>query len=84
MVEHHSSSEDGDPTKRPTKGATRLRKLLSRKANGQKTLVDINIDTGIPKVCYADFFKSYLRMLAQERISILTTSFDHVLKMIGT
>jgi len=28
MVEHHNSSEDEAPTKRPIKGATRLRQLL--------------------------------------------------------
>jgi len=78
MAEHHTSSKDEAPTKRPTRGATRLRQLLTRRAKGQKTLVDINVDTRMPKNRYADVFKSYLRMLAQERISILTPSFDHV------
>jgi len=35
MAEHHSSSEDEAPAKRPTRGATRLRQLLIRRANGQ-------------------------------------------------
>jgi len=34
MVEHHSSSNDEAPTMRPTNGATRLRQLLIRRANG--------------------------------------------------
>jgi len=78
MVEHHTSSKDEAPTMRPTRGATRLRQLLIRRAKGQKTHVDINIDTGMPSGRYADIFKSYLGMLARERISILMPSFDHV------
>ena len=78
MAEHHSSSEDETPIKRPTRRASRLRQLLIRRANGQKTPVDINVDTRMPRGRYADVFKSYLEMLARERISILTPSFDHV------
>jgi len=74
----HTSSEDEAPTKRPTRGATRLRELLIRRAKGQKTHVDINVDTGELSGRYGDVFKSYLGMLARERISILTPSFDHV------
>jgi len=33
------------------------------------------------EVRYADIFKSYLGMLARERISILTPTFDHVTKV---
>jgi len=47
MAEHYTSSEDEAPTKRPTKGATRLRELLIRRAKGQKTHVDINVDTSL-------------------------------------
>ena len=67
MAEHYTSSEDEAPAKRPTRGATRLRELLIRRAKGQK----IDGRSG-------DVFKSYLGMLARERISILTPSFDHV------
>jgi len=81
MVEHHTSSEDETPTKRPIRGATRLRQLLIRRAKGQKTPVDINVNTGMPRGRCADVFKSYLGMLAQERISILTRSFDHVIEV---
>jgi len=58
-----------------------LRKLLIRRANGHKTHVDINVDTRMPRGRYADVFKSYLEMLARERISILTSSFNHVTKV---
>jgi len=81
MTEHHSSLEDETPTKRLTRGATKLRQLLIRRAKGQKTLVDINVDTGMSRDPYADIFKSYLGMLAQERIPILTPSFDHVIEV---
>ena len=81
MAKHHSSLEDQALAKRPTKGATRLRQLLIRKANGQKTPVDINVDTRMPSGRYADVFKSYSGMLAQERTSILIPSFDHVTKV---
>jgi len=78
MTEHYSSSEDETPAKRRTRGATRLRQLLIIRANGQKTHVYNNIDIGMPSGRYADVFKSYLGMLARERISILTPSLDHV------
>jgi len=55
-----------------------LRQLLIRRAKGQKTAVDINVDTIIPIGPYADVCKSYLGMLTQERISILIPSFDIV------
>ena len=80
MAEHYTSSEDEAPAKRPTRGATRLRELLIRRAKGQKTHVDINVDTGEPSGRFGDVFKSYLGMLALERISILTPSFDHVIE----
>jgi len=78
MAEHFTSSEDEAPTKRPTRGATRLRELLIKRVKGHKTHVDINVDTGEPSGHFGDVFKSYLGMLARERISILTPSFDHV------
>jgi len=39
MAEHYTSSEDEAPTKRPTRGATRLRELLIRRAKGQKHML---------------------------------------------
>jgi len=78
MAKHHSSSEDEALTKRPTRGATRLRQLLIRIAKGQKTPVDINVNIEMPRGPYADVLKSNLGMLAREKISILTPSFDHV------
>ena len=81
MVEHHNSSKDEAPIKRPIRRATSLRQLLIRRANIQKTVVDIDVDTSITTGPNADVFKSYLGMFARERISILTPSFDHVTKV---
>ena len=78
MAEHYTSSEDEALAKRPTRGATRLRELLIRRAKGQKAHVDINVDTGESSGRSGDVFKSYLGMLAREIISILTPSFDYV------
>jgi len=66
------------PLREPPEEPTKLRQLLIRKANGQKTPVDIDINIGIPRGRYANVFKSYLEMLARERISILNLSFDYV------
>ena len=55
-----------------------MKELLIRRAKGQKTHVDINVDTGEPSGRSGDVFKIYLAMLARVRISILMPSFDHV------
>jgi len=69
MTKHPSSSENEAPNMKPTRGAIRLRQLLIRRANGQKTHVDIDVNTRVPTGPYADIFKSYLGTLARERIS---------------
>jgi len=81
MVEHHNSLEDEAPTKRPTIGVTRLRQLVIRRGNGQKTLTDIGVNPSIATSPNAYVFKSYLGMLVRERISILTPSFGHVIEV---
>jgi len=81
IAEHHNSLEDKIHTKRPTKGATRLKQFLIRRANGHKTVVNIDVNTGIATCPNVDVFKSYLGMLARERILILTPSFNHVTKV---
>jgi len=79
MVDHQtSSSEDEVPKKRTTRGVTGLKKLLLRKAKGKKTHVIIDIVTGQASGRNGDVFKRYLGVLARDRISILTPSFDHV------
>ena len=81
MADHQtssSSSEDELPKKRTTRGATRLRKLMLRKAKGKKTHVIIDVVTSQASGRNGDLFRSYLGVLARDRISILTPSFDHV------
>jgi len=55
-----------------------LRKLLLRKAKGKKTHVIIDVVIGQASGCNGNLFKSYLGVLARDRISIITCSFDHV------
>jgi len=81
MAEHHNLSKDEAPTKRLTKGAIRLRQLLIRKAKGQKTPMDIDVDIGTTIGPNANVFISYLGMLARERISLVTPFFDHGTKV---
>jgi len=82
MADHRtSSSEDEVPKKRTTRANTRLRKLLLRKAKGKKTHVIIEVVTGQALGCNGDLFISYLGVLARDKISILTPSFDHVSKV---
>jgi len=81
MVEHHNLPEDEAPTKRRIRGTTRLRQNLIRRVNGQKTPIDIDVNTSIATGPNAEVFKIYLGMLSRERISILTSSFDHVTKV---
>jgi len=69
------------PKKRTTRGATRLRKPLLRKAKGKKTHVIINVITGQVSGHNGDLFRRYLGVLARDKISILTPSFDHVSKV---
>ncbi|KOM38094.1 hypothetical protein LR48_Vigan03g147600 [Vigna angularis] len=78
MAEAPHSSRDEVPTSRPTRGATMLRQLILRRNAGGRTLVIIDVVTGVASGPNADVFRSYIRVLARDRISILTSSFDHV------
>ena len=69
IVEHHNPSKDEGPTKRLTRGATRLRQLLIRRANCERTPIDIDVDTSRAIGPYADVFKSYFGILTQDKIS---------------
>ena len=70
IVEHHSPSEDETSTKRPTRGATRLRQLLIRRANGQKTPVDIDVDTRISRGSLCRRFQKLFRnVVTRENIN---------------
>ena len=51
---------------------------MLRKAKGKKTHVIIDVITGQASGRNGDLFRSYLGVLARDRISIITCSFEHV------
>ena len=71
-------SSDEGPTKRSGRGATRLKSLIKKLASGKKTPVDVDVNTGQATGPNAKIFRTYLGVVAREKISILTPSWDHV------
>ena len=63
---------------RSSRGPTRLKHLALRRATGEKTRVDIVVNTGVAFGPKADEFMSYLRVVSRERLSILMNSWDEV------
>ncbi|XP_022632160.1 uncharacterized protein LOC111240763 [Vigna radiata var. radiata] len=55
-----------------------MKQLLIRKNSGERTSVNVNVTTGVATDRYADDFRSYLGVVAHDKISILVPSFDHV------
>ncbi|KOM37374.1 hypothetical protein LR48_Vigan03g075600 [Vigna angularis] len=51
---------------------------MVRRNSGERTPVDVNVITSVASDPNADVFRSYLGVLACDRINILTPSFDHV------
>ncbi|KOM48175.1 hypothetical protein LR48_Vigan07g187900 [Vigna angularis] len=78
MVDHPRSSGDEALSSRPIRGATRLKQLMVRRNNGERTPVDVNVITCVASGPNRDAFRSYLGVLARDRINILTPSFEHV------
>ncbi|KOM25699.1 hypothetical protein LR48_Vigan161s000800 [Vigna angularis] len=76
----HSSGDEVPTTSGRTRGATRLRQLILRRNAGERTPVIIDVVTGVASGPNADVFRSYLGVLARDRIFILTPSFDYVSK----
>ncbi|KOM55996.1 hypothetical protein LR48_Vigan10g188800 [Vigna angularis] len=72
----HSSGDEVPTTSRRTRGATRLQQLILRRNAGERTPIIIDIVTRVASGPNADVFRSYLGVLARDRISILTPSFD--------
>ncbi|XP_068503674.1 uncharacterized protein [Phaseolus vulgaris] len=63
---------------RGSRGPTRLKRLALRRAAGEKTHVDIDVNTGVAFGPKADEFMSYLGVVSRERLSILINSWDEV------
>ncbi|XP_052728611.1 uncharacterized protein LOC128195373 [Vigna angularis] len=55
-----------------------MKQLLIRKNSGERTPVNVNVTTGVATGPHADDFRSYLGVVARNKISILIPSFDHV------
>ncbi|KOM54862.1 hypothetical protein LR48_Vigan10g075400 [Vigna angularis] len=63
---------------KPTRGATRLRQLILRRNAGERTLVIIDVVTRVAFGPNANIFRTFIGVVARDRISILTPLFDHV------
>ncbi|WVZ16703.1 hypothetical protein V8G54_009685 [Vigna mungo] len=81
MADHPHSSGDEAPPSRSTRGPTRMKQILIRKNSGERTPVNVNVITGVATSPNADDFRSYLGVVALDRISVLTPSFHHVFEV---
>jgi len=59
-------------------GPTRLKRLALRRAAGEKTHIDIYVNTGVAFGPKEYEFMSYLGVVSCERLSILINSWDEV------
>jgi len=66
------------PSRRSSRGPTRLKRLSLRHASGEKTHVDIDVNTGVAFGPSAENFSNYLGVVAHQRLSILINSWDNV------
>jgi len=63
---------------RGSRGLTRLKCLSLRRAAGEKTCVDINVNYGVTSDPNVETFNNYLGVVYHERLSILINSWDEV------
>jgi len=56
---------------RGSRGLTRLKNLALKRVTGEKTHVDIDVNTGVAFGPNADEFMSYLGVVSRVRLSIL-------------
>jgi len=59
---------------RGSKGPTRLKRLSLRRVVGEKTRVDIDVNTRAAFDANAETFNNYLGVVSRERLSILINS----------
>jgi len=69
---------DEGPRSRTGRGPARLKSMSKKINRGEKISLPIDVNTGVATGPYAKNFSSYLRVVARERIFILTDSWDHV------
>ncbi|KAK7327227.1 hypothetical protein VNO80_31592 [Phaseolus coccineus] len=58
-----------------------MKRLTKKRAAGEKTAVDIDVNTGMASGPNADEFNNYLGVLSHEKLSILINSWDDVSKV---
>jgi len=63
---------------RGSRGPTRLKRVSLRCSNGEKTPVDLDINTRVASGPNVEMFRSYLGVVSHERLSILINSWDDV------
>jgi len=63
---------------RGSRALTRLKCFALRRAVGEKTRVDIDVNTGVAFGPKADEFMSYLGIVSRERLSIFINAWDEV------
>jgi len=71
-------TDDEVPRSRTGKGPTILNSMCKKINKGEKILLPNYINIGVATRSYAKNFNNYLEVVAHERISILTYSWDHV------
>jgi len=64
---------------RASRGPTRLKRLSLRRVAGEKTPVNIDVNTGVASGPNVETFSSYLGVVSHEILSILINSRDDVL-----
>jgi len=69
---------DKVPRSRIARGPIRLKSMYKKINKGEKISLSIDANTSVVTGPYAKNFSSYLKVLARERISILTNSWNHV------
>ena len=81
MVDDQTLISFAHPFRRSTWGPTRLRHLSLKRASVDKTPVTIDVSTRVVSGPNVVTFTNYLGVVAREKISILTLSWDLVTKV---
>jgi len=71
-------ANDEVPRSRIGRGPTRLKTICMKINKGQKIPLTIDVNTSVATGLNSKNFSSYLKVVARERISILTDSWDNV------
>jgi len=78
LLDNRNITNDEVPCSRIGRGPTRLKTICTKINKGQKIPFPINVNIGVATRLNSKNFSSYLGVVARERISILTDSWDNV------